>query len=182
MKPLYLFPLTLLLLAAGCKKEPKTEVEKLPKATQEGKNTAGFLLDGRAWLPKGDDLSAGPTVAAEWRRTVAGRTLRVGFVRRSDDTDAGFFVPDIRRPGTFRLDQRFSLALGDRNPANGGYNEQKAFPNGYYFTGPDAPGELVVTRFDTVAGVVSGTFEMRVREPNTGQTHQLTHGRFDARF
>ncbi|HEX8350349.1 MAG TPA: hypothetical protein VF598_10335 [Hymenobacter sp.] len=39
--------MVLLLTAAGCKKE-KTELERLPAATQEGKNTFGFLLDGKA--------------------------------------------------------------------------------------------------------------------------------------
>jgi len=47
----------LLLLAScdGCKKEdpkPLTELEKLPPATQEGKNTFGCLVNGKAFLPE----------------------------------------------------------------------------------------------------------------------------------
>lgn len=33
-----------------------------------------------------------------------------------------------------------------------------------FLTGPTAKGTLIVTRFDTVARVVSGTFELTVRE------------------
>ncbi|WP_345073973.1 hypothetical protein [Hymenobacter fastidiosus] len=39
-----------LLSAAACKKE--TEVDALPKATQEGKHTFGCLVDGKAFVPK----------------------------------------------------------------------------------------------------------------------------------
>ncbi|RTQ48497.1 hypothetical protein EJV47_16125 [Hymenobacter gummosus] len=180
MKPLCLFPLPLLLLAAGCKKEPKTEVEKLPRATQEGKNTAGFLLDGRAWLPSASDLTASGPVGA--RRE--GRSLTVYMVRNGSSSErvtVNLFLPEIFIAGAFLLNRTPNISLGYR-PAHGLFSQYAAFPNGYYFTGPDAVGELVVTRFDTVARVVSGTFEMRVREPNTGQTRQLTQGRFDARF
>ncbi|GGE99338.1 hypothetical protein GCM10011383_07710 [Hymenobacter cavernae] len=38
---------------------------------------------------------------------------------------------------------------------------------------------MTITRFDTVAHVVSGTFELTVREENGLETHQLTDGRFD---
>ena len=51
--------LTLLLcglLYTACRKPnpdpPITEEEKLPPATQEGKNTFGCLVDGKAWVPK----------------------------------------------------------------------------------------------------------------------------------
>ena len=45
----------MLLLAScdGCKKDdpkPKTELEKLPPATQEGKDTFGCLVNGKAWV------------------------------------------------------------------------------------------------------------------------------------
>ena len=33
--------------------QPKTELEKLPPATQTGANTAGCLVNGVAFLPKG---------------------------------------------------------------------------------------------------------------------------------
>lgn len=47
-----------LLFNASCKKTvtpPPTPplTEELPVATQEGKNTCGFLVNGKVWLPKG---------------------------------------------------------------------------------------------------------------------------------
>ncbi|WP_262892022.1 hypothetical protein [Hymenobacter cavernae] len=38
---------------------------------------------------------------------------------------------------------------------------------------------MTITRFDTVAHVVSGTFDLIVREESGTETHQLTDGRFD---
>ena len=41
---------------AQCKKQhdtPKTEIEKLPAITQEGKNTFGCLFNGVAYTPGG---------------------------------------------------------------------------------------------------------------------------------
>ena len=44
------------------------------------------------------------------------------------------------------------------------------------------PGQLVVTRYDLGAGVVSGTFEFTARQSPTGPTVHLTEGRFDGIF
>lgn len=44
----------LLVSYEGCDNDPnpKTELEKLPPATQEGKNTFGCLVNGKAWVTK----------------------------------------------------------------------------------------------------------------------------------
>ncbi|GAB3233303.1 hypothetical protein GCM10027346_21180 [Hymenobacter seoulensis] len=172
-----------LLLATGCKKE-KTELERLPSATQEGKNTAGFLLDGKAWMPEASDLiGSGSATGAQWYRTIAGRTLRLGFSRASDGTSAGIFIPHITQTGNYRLQESASIGLFDNNPVYVGFQMTKslALPR-FYFTGPFATGTLVITRFDTVARVVAGTFNATVQEETGTETHELTQGRFDLRF
>ena len=55
MKNLIIILITALALSS-CDKDddkPKTELEKLPPATQIGANTFGCLLDGQAFLPSG---------------------------------------------------------------------------------------------------------------------------------
>lgn len=59
----YLNLLLLLTLTAceGCKKDepkPKTELEKLPPITQDGKNTFGCLVNGKAYVPLSFDSRA----------------------------------------------------------------------------------------------------------------------------
>ncbi|GAA3932842.1 hypothetical protein [Hymenobacter algoricola] len=179
-----------LLLALGilsisaCKKD-KNDPNGLPPATQEGKNTAGFLLDGQPWLPEWKtNLSVNSPVDASWQRTVKGRSLRFGFTRQNDSESnhLDFFVPHIRQTGTFELNQPASPTLGDRNPAYGIYVMAKEVPDRLFLTSPTATGTLTVTRFDTVAHIVSGTFELTVQEGKSQETHSVTEGRFDLRF
>ena len=41
--------------------------EQLPDATEQGLNTAGWLLDGRAWVPVRSTISTGtPVTASRW--------------------------------------------------------------------------------------------------------------------
>ncbi|HYG02766.1 MAG TPA: hypothetical protein VD927_09985 [Chryseosolibacter sp.] len=57
MRHLSFILLALLTACDGCKLDDpqpahKTELEKLPPATQEGKNTFGCLVNGKAWYTK----------------------------------------------------------------------------------------------------------------------------------
>jgi hypothetical protein len=184
MKPTFsLFSLLLVFLIA-CKKE-QTELEKLPDATQTGSGDAGFLLDGQAWLPEGSPggiFGGSGGFKARWSRTASGRSLELVFSRDSDRTGLNMFVPNIRQVGTFQLNQLASPVLGYRNPPYGLFAMTKPVPDRYFLTGPTATGTLTVTRFDTVARIAAGTFEMTVQEETTPETHQLTEGRFDYTF
>jgi hypothetical protein len=110
--------------------------------------------------------------------------LRFGFSRLNEQEyrNVDFFIPDIQRAGTFQLDQPASPVLGYRNPAYGVYVVDRPTPIRIFSTGPSATGTLIITRFDTIARVVSGTFEMTVKEEVGPETHQLTQGRFDLTF
>ena len=173
--------LALLLSLSACKKD---DPNALPDATQEGKGTAGFLIDGQAWLPKRDDLTGAPAVTGYWRRTRGGRSLSVSFtsISRNSYTGLGFFVPHIRQAGTFALNQVPAITNGGNNVSYGEYGSQRPSPGIVYYTGPDARGELRITRFDTVQNIVSGTFELTPREEGGSATVAITQGRFDARF
>ena len=50
-----LFLLVLLIISSGANCKKNNPEIGLPPATLEGKNTAGFLLNGEVWLPKGDN-------------------------------------------------------------------------------------------------------------------------------
>ena len=176
-----LLPLALLLALSACKKD---DPNALPDATQEGKNTAGVLLDGRAFVPKPSSISTGSPVNGYWRKTRGGNSLSLSFRQfsRQEDRGVSFFLPHIRRASTFALNQVPAITNGLNNAAYGQYHQQRPTPSTSYYTGPDAPGQLIITRFDTVANIVSGTFEMNPREAGTGATVAITQGRFDLRF
>lgn len=50
MKPFIVLVVSVLLLNVSCKKDP-TKNAVLPPATQEGKNTVGFTINGEVWVP-----------------------------------------------------------------------------------------------------------------------------------
>ncbi|GGE99366.1 hypothetical protein [Hymenobacter cavernae] len=183
MKPILLLFIPLL-LTTGCKKE-KTELERLPVATQEGKNSAGFLLDGKAWLPAQCYVcSDSPIRGYSINTSRDGRILSLTFVRFPKDGKEGeslsFYLPHITKPDYFALD-KVAVPLARTNPANatlGILKSSSRYPV-VFDTGPDAVSSVTITRFDTVAHIVSGTFDLTVQEENGSETHQLTDGRFD---
>lgn len=170
------------LVVAACKKD---DPNALPDATQEGSNTAGFLLDGQPWLPKGSTLGSNVSgVSATWNPASKQRNLRIGFGRYNDEdiTSFGFYIPYIKQSGIVKLDQNAPLYLGNDNPAYGLYLIHRPSPDRYFLTTSTSRGQVIITRFDTIARVVSGTFEAQVREDGGTATHTITQGRFDVRF
>ena len=181
----YLLCAAFFLALGGCKKE-LTELDRLPDATQEGRTTAGWLLDGKAQVPAQSTITNGikDVINGYWRRTRGGRSLSISFRQFSKEEDWGvaFFLPDIRQPGTFVLNQVPAITNGRNNAGYGQYYRSNPDPDRNCYTGPEAPGQLVVTRFDTVQNIVSGTFEMTPRQDGGTATFTITQGRFDLRF
>ena len=48
-----------------------------------------------------------------------------------------------------------------------------------YMTTSQYVGKVVITRTDTIKGIISGTFEFTGHSAKTGQTISITQGRFD---
>lgn len=163
----------LVLMAIGCKDILRPS---LPAATQEGKDTFGCLLDGKAWLPNRkhtlDDMLEGH---------ISGSKL---FSLKAEDnqTPANFYlsVADSTgiKPGTYQLRAGF----------DGSYDAVQG-STAWYLGGTANQGQLTVTKFEpftrtgpsgaTVRGaIVSGTFEFTASS-NSGQTITVREGRFD---
>jgi hypothetical protein len=174
---------TLLLFAVACKKE-RTPLEQLPAATQEGKNTGGWLLHDKAWIPKRSTLSRDPPVGGFWRKTKGGHSLAINFQQFTlqEVWGIGLFIPDIHKAGTFPLQEEPNITLGLRNTAYGLFYQRVNTPAVSYYTNPQAPGHVVITRFDTLQNIVSGTFEMTPQLDGGTTTIAITQGRFDLHF
>ena len=175
------FLLALLLTAIACKKD-NVDPNGLPTATRDGRNTAGFLLDGQPWLPQ-KSLTGSTAVGASWVQSYS-RSLYLNFSRYANrDTEfsgLNIYLPNVRKANEFVLDQYVNPVVVGRLPAHAIY--EIASPKRQYYTGPRAKGTVTLTRFDTVARVVSGTFELTVREDGGTDSLRLTQGRFDLTF
>ncbi|UOQ54629.1 hypothetical protein [Hymenobacter cellulosivorans] len=184
----------LLLLAllglSHCKKKEATPEDQLPPATQTGQNTAGCRVDGIAWTAQASGLFSPKPIYAYWLKSSATseHALNLRFNKRTDDmqvhaqTSIEFFVPNLRAAGTFLLNQSANPMLASTNPPYGAFEFGKRAPDQVLLTGPSATGQLVITRFDSVARVVAGTFEFTAREASGAATVQVSEGRFDCKF
>lgn len=170
-------------------------VQPMPAATQTGANTAGCLVDGLPWVANFYDTTLGVPavrpVTAAWDNGSVGRPnhLSLSFLKNIADqaqvhhnTTVELELPGLTRPATFVLDQPATPRQGTRNPAYAAFTFRKSSPNQELLTGPGSPGRVVVTRFDTLSRVVSGTFEFTARQASGGTPVRVTEGRFDCKF
>lgn len=177
------------LLAAGCKKDT-VDPNGLVPATQEGKNTGDFLLNGQPFGPMPRLSSPGSKpVGAFWDHFSIVRSIQISFLRQERDVNRterlfAISIANIKRPGVYNLTDAVvpNVVNGSRSFAI--YEVPGVFPVLYrdYITGPLSPGQVTVTRFDTVAHIVSGTFEAKLREYQGPDSLAITQGRFDCTF
>jgi hypothetical protein len=177
-----------LLSGLGACKKDNVDSDGLVPATQDGKNTGDFLLNGTPFSPRPRITSPGnKPVGAYWGHSSRqqGR-VDISFFREDDDRkvrSCNILLFGIKKPGTYLLNGVvYPNLVGSRSYII--YEVPGVYPAIYrdYLTGPTSPGEVIITRFDTLARVVSGTFEARLREYNGSDSVRVTKGRFDCSF
>jgi len=140
------------------REKPKTELEKLPPATQEGKDTFGCLVNGKAWVPK-SFMDAGPDFWRDWI-----------YIRAGVAVDGQI---QIIRIEIFDIDQGLKTYELSAEPERCAefYNR----PNSCEYK--TISGKLTVTSLN--AKSFSGTFEFTAISSICKDTLRVTHGRFD---
>ena len=174
--------------------EGASPVDPMPDATQTGANTAGCRVDGLPWVARtnAQAMSGAPlsAVSATWGMVrPPAHHLSLSFDKQIDvnsDVHSRTYLrlelPGITRPGTVVLDQKYDGLVINGPIAYAAFIYYQTPPDQQMRTGPATPGRVVVTRLDTVARVVSGTFEFTARNPSGGSTVRVTEGRFDCKF
>ncbi len=166
MKNNLIITLIFSLIFWSCKKD-----DVLPRATQEGDNTFGFLLNGEVWRPAG---KVGPT--SNFRSFYNGKVFDISAYRIKGDseTDDTYIYMYIN----LEPNEIGSFSLND--PENGTfsftglgciYNQFDSIVN--------REGTLNITRFDS--GIIAGTFEITLTKDDC-KTINITEGRFDLKF
>ena len=176
------------LLLPACEKD-NVGPDGLVKATQEGKDTGDFLVDGVAFNPRPRVSSPGSSpVGAYWDHIYAkDSNFDLSFFRQGDDKKEKYmniFLANVRKPGTITLNDRANpyVLAGAKSYILYTIPGPPPSDRRHYLTGPTSPGEVIITRFDTVARVISGTFEARLQEYNGPDSVRITKGRFDLKF
>lgn len=141
----------------------KTELEKLPPATQEGKNTFGCLVNGEAMV-----VNSITKLTAIYQQGI----FQIGAVSNSPRYSLGIAIIEdgfTISTGDYPLDRPpFFISRFSENPC-------------VYLPENTINGKLTITLFDKSRFVVSGLFEFST-VANTCDTIKITNGRFDLNY
>lgn len=158
----------------SCQKEK----DDLPKATEDGKNTFGCKIDGKLFIPeKTITYPAMPPLRSFYGESDGYFELRV-----SEDTDEA--NNGLQRYMIFKL---YNLEIGG-NTLN---EENKVLviisegdqSDNRYETNTTIGGTLNITRLDTVANIISGTFTFNAGLiSDNSKILSVTEGRFDVTY
>ena len=173
-----LFILFTILTFSCCDKDddkPKTELEKLPPATQTGAQTFGCLIDGKAFVPP----KFGTNAPKAFYQFVGGNyTLGINAATGGGNELRGLNIGCLDAP----LISANNYILLEKFPPN--YFGQYTVAGGIILNGTSSinlPGNLNITRFDSANFIISGTFDFSVLDDN-GKKIKITNGRFDMQY
>ncbi len=167
----------LLLLLFSCKKE----VKELPPATQTGANTFGAKIDGNLWVPQG----FGPFPASN---LLEARLLGNNFYLTAQnfssspyETEFDIVLIGLTGTGTFILNTDLTHPSSLNSYAY--YVRRQLTPLNEWITSSAHTGSVTITRFDTAARIISGTFQFTGGEVSDAKPPVLvTEGRFDVKY
>jgi hypothetical protein len=152
-----------LILLDGCDLFKHENIPQLPPITMEGKNTFGCLVNGKVWLPGGRNS----TPSADFSSVKC-----LNFNATTDDS--GFLFSIRNAPiitTTFDLTDTSKVwAIYDRK-VNGTFCTYESYHV--------RSGTLVITKFDKVSSILSGTFQFKTFNFACGDTVKIAEGRFD---
>ena len=177
----YRLPALLLAALLGlsqCQKKDPDPVDQLPPATQTGAGTFGCLVNGQPWTPQGNDGTSNYSVSYDVTPAggvLARQTYRIYGKANDEFQNIVLFANQIAGAGSFsfRSPQRTRASV----------NDQKT--NCYWSSRDSATtyrrGQMVITRLDRQAGIVSGTFAFTLYKPGCDSI-RVTQGRFDKKL
>jgi hypothetical protein len=169
-----------LVVFISCKKDNPTE---LPEATQTGENTFGARIDGEIWMPEPFSSIINSNILEAKYSGTGGLLINASNFKSSPtETEFEIYIHQITGPGTFLLNQ--NTEIFPMQTANYGYFVKRKFsPLNEWITDATHAGSVTITRYDTVAHTVSGTFEFTAGNiDSTTNAIKVTEGRFDVKI
>lgn len=162
---------------AQCKKT-NTDSNGLPAATQEGKNTLGFLLNGQPWKPQGNNGTANLSIDVDFGFNQGVFGIAAYRILLSNNRE--YFGIGIRDSLNF-VTIPSMLTMNKYSIANSRFSTNTCDMS-FYDTTVFRSGNLNITKLDKVNRIISGTFNTILFEPNCGDTIKITDGRFDMKY
>jgi hypothetical protein len=171
-------------LYLGCKRKEKEEPLALPEVSTVGANTFGCKVNGALFFndaPPGDRFFR--FIAKAFNDTCAltsgnDKALLLTFLSKNGKSIT-FYLDDLQL-GTniIRPLNRFTPPWPARECALD-YGRYVAADGKAYQTDENHTGQIKLLNFDYLRGYVAGTFSFKGVHPPTGETVEVTEGRFD---
>ena len=183
MKKLLLLLMTLSIFYS-CSKDDNYK-DGLPAETQEGKGTAGCLVNGNVFIPKGNN-QFGPKLSCFYQRDQNGFHLGLSISAKGKNETRSVSVATnseaLIENTIYDLVER---TLDDTNNYNTNFgqfiiNSAHGSSNQFYTTNLNK-GELKITKLDTLQKIISGTFWFDAIN-SSGEKTEVRLGRFDMRY
>lgn len=168
--------ITGILAINSCKKDP-TKNAVLPEATQEGKNTVGFILNNEVWVPYGTCKTQCNKILARYGLPSAeefGIDFQFGRERSgkvSALTISSTLMGNITSTGN-KID---SIGVN--------FQGENSFGNMDDYSRLQQGSKFIITKLDKVNQIISGEFEFILNEDSgSGKQIILKNGRFDLKM
>lgn len=173
------FLLSLITLGiASCKKE----IDTLPEPTQTGANTFGAVVNGDNWGPlKAPLVPTLPILEARFFGDSAVFINARNFSRIPNETEMEIYLDHLSGPGTYPLNQRTDV-YPRQTASYAFFVKREISVEDEWVTGPEAGGQVEVTRIDWQNRIVSGTFRFTANARYGGKPLTVTEGRFDVKL
>ena len=166
-------------LLSCCKKDDPTltPLEQLPKATKVGANTAGCLVNGEAFLPKG--FSPSGNLICYY---INQETFSLSISDIGNDKTKSIYIETNNEELEVNKIYNLNMLRSDSNSKFAEYHILKDNGNDeLYSTTPEVTGELVITHHDYDNAIISGTFWFDAIN-DIGEKVEVREGRFDMEY
>jgi hypothetical protein len=154
----------------------------LPEPTQTGANSFGAKVNGVLWAPQG--FGAFPANDILEARMLPDKDIYINarnFSSSPNETEFQIFLKRVISPGTYPLNTTVGFPSSDASYAY--FVKRNITPKNEWLTSADYTGSVTITRIDTIALVVSGSFHFNALNLyNAPEAMTVTEGRFDIKM
>ena len=163
---------------AHCKKS-NIDSNGLPPATEEGKNTLGFLLNGQPWKPQGN--SGIGNLSIDFDSGFNNGILGIVAYRTLSSSDKTQFILGIADSLNFKT-APFTLVIMKKSIGGLSFSTSSYCDILHTDTTIYETGKINITKLDRTSRIISGTFEGVLFKQICGDTVRITDGRFDMKY
>ncbi len=178
MKKLLFFASITFLFFSSCKKE----IKSLPEETQSGSGTFGAKVNGENWGPlKAGIMPTAPILEARFAGDNSVFINARNFSRTPVETEMEIYLKNVTAPGTYPLNQN-TAATPSQSASYAYYIKRNLNIEDEWITSSVATGQVVVTKIDIPARIISGTFQFTANARFGSAPVTVTEGRFDVKI